>query len=77
MPTAQYFPLQTAVIVFTVATELFQLGANRSPRAIISISKCYSFSRNLETDVSRPWKIAINGVSASLATLLQDSSPYV
>jgi len=77
MPTAQYFPLQTDVIFLTVATELFHLGANPAPRAIISISKCYSFSINLETDVSRPRKIAINGVSAILTPLLQDSSTNV
>jgi hypothetical protein len=74
MPTAQYFPLRTTVILFTVATEL---GANTFPPAIISISKCYNLSRKLDTDVSRPLKIAVNGVSAILAPLLQDSSPYV
>jgi hypothetical protein len=61
----------------TVATELLHLGANPAPRALISISKYSSLSRNLEADVSRPWKIAVSGVSAILAPLLQDSSPYV
>jgi len=75
--TAQYFPLQTAVIVFTVATELLHLGAKSAPHAIISISKCYSLSKNLETDISRPWKFAISGVSAILAPLLLGSSPCV
>jgi len=36
LSTAQYFTLQTAVIVFTVTTELLHLGANPVPRAIIS-----------------------------------------
>jgi hypothetical protein len=77
MPTAQYFPLQTTVIIFIVATELFHLSANPIPRAVISISNCYNLSRKLGTDVSRPLKIAVNGVSAIIAPLLQDSPPYV
>ena len=74
MSTAQYFTLQTAVIVFTVATELLHLGANPVPHAIIINSNCWSLSRNFETDVSRPWKIANNGVWAILEPLLQGSS---
>lgn len=61
----------------TVATELLHRGANPAPRAIISVSKGYRLSRTLEIDVSRPWKMAVNGISAILAPLLQDSSPYL
>lgn len=61
----------------TVAIELLHRGASPAPRAVISISECHRVSRNLEIDASRPWEIAVNGVSAILAPLLQDSSPYV
>jgi hypothetical protein len=43
MPTAQYFPLQTVVIVFTVATELLYLGANPAPSAIIVFQSAIVF----------------------------------
>jgi hypothetical protein len=53
----------------TVATELLLRGADPTPCAAISISMCHH--------VSRTWEIAVSGISAILAPLLQDSSPYV
>jgi hypothetical protein len=61
----------------TVATELLHRGADPTPHAILSISKGYRLSRTFEIDVSRSWKMAVFGISAILAPLLQDSSPYV
>jgi hypothetical protein len=59
----------------TVAIELLHQGASPAPRAIITVAKWYQVSSHVEHLCTR--EIAINGVSAILAPLLKDSSPYV
>jgi hypothetical protein len=55
----------------TVATELLHQGASPTPPAIVT--KLHNVSK-----IGRlPFSQEINGVSAILAPLLQDSSPYV
>lgn len=58
-----------------VATELLHQGASPTPRAIISIAKWHKISKIGGLPYTQ--EIAINGISAILAPLLQDSSPYV
>lgn len=58
-----------------VATELLHQGASPTPRAIISIAKWHHVSKIGGLPYTQ--EIAINGISAILAPLLQDSSPYV
>jgi hypothetical protein len=59
----------------TVATWLLHQGANPAPRAVISPAKWYHYSNTgIHQYIERP---ATSGVSAILAPLLQDSSPYV
>jgi hypothetical protein len=59
----------------TVAIELLRQGASPTPRANISIAKWHRVSKIGRLPYTQ--QIAINGVSAILAPLLQDSSPYV
>jgi hypothetical protein len=59
----------------TVAIELLHQGASPTPRAMISIAKWNRMSKIGGLPYTQ--EIALNGISAVLAPLLQDSSPYV
>jgi hypothetical protein len=59
----------------TIATELLHRGASPAPRAIITTAKWYRYGKLGNYQFIQ--QSAINGVSAILAPLLQDSSPYV
>ncbi|PNF21781.1 hypothetical protein B7P43_G08442 [Cryptotermes secundus] len=58
-----------------VATELLHQGASLTPRAIISIAEWHKVSKIGGLPYTQ--EITVNGISAVLAPLLQDSSSYV